>query len=38
MKELLDKQENLRIRQHLAVEVPKIKVQTREMWEYIWNL
>lgn len=37
MKELLAKQENQHIRQHLAVEVPKIKAQTRQMWEYVWS-
>jgi len=37
VKELLDKQENQRIRQHLMVEVPKIKAQTREMWELVWD-
>lgn len=38
VRELLDKQENQRIRRHLAVEVPKIKAQTREMWKYVWSL
>lgn len=38
VKELLDKQENQRIRQHLAVEVPKIMTQTREMWEQVWGI
>ena len=35
---LLDKKENLRIREHLMIEVSKIKTQTREMWKYIWSL
>lgn len=38
VRELLDMKENQRIRQHLAVEVSKIKAQTREMWKYVWNL
>ena len=38
VKELLDVQVNQRIRQHLAVEVPKIKDETRHMWEYVWDL
>lgn len=38
VKDLLDENENQRIRQHLAVEVPKIKAETRQMWEHIWSL
>lgn len=38
VKELLDENENQRIRLHLAVEVPKIKAETRQMWEYVWSL
>ncbi len=36
--ELLDEKENQRIRNHIAKQVPGIKTQTREMWEYIWNI
>ena len=38
VKDLLDENENKRIRQHLAVEVPRIKAETRQMWEHIWSL
>jgi len=38
VKDLLDENENQRIRQHLAVEVPRIKAETRQMWEHIWSL
>jgi len=38
VRELLGKHENERIRKHLAMQVPEIKAQTREMWDCIWNL
>lgn len=36
--ELLERTENERIRKHLALQVPKVKAQTREMWDCIWSL
>ncbi|MBQ9674324.1 MAG: polysaccharide pyruvyl transferase family protein [Bacteroidaceae bacterium] len=38
VRELLAEQENKRIRLHLNRMIPQIMVQTREMWNYIWNL
>lgn len=35
--ELLDEKENQHIRQHLSLQVPKVKVETRKMWEDIWR-
>lgn len=35
---LLDNQENKRIREHLSLQVTKIKEQTREMWNCVWSL
>ena len=37
IKELLDANENKRIRKHLESQVPKVKEQTREMWDVIWS-
>lgn len=36
--ELLDEQENQRLRNHLAQQIPLIKAQTKEMWECVWAL
>ena len=36
--ELLDEKENARIRAHLNQQLPKIKEQTRKMWDTIWSL
>lgn len=36
--ELLDEKENLRLREHLARQIPLIKAQTREMWKCVWDL
>ena len=38
VRELLNIRENMRIRGHLAIQVSKVKAQTREMWDCIWNL
>ena len=38
VRDLLENQENVRIREHLALQVPKIKAQTCKMWNYIWSL
>lgn len=35
---LLNPQENHRIREQLAISSRNIKEQTREMWDYVWNL
>ena len=34
---LLEKQENERLREHLKSQLPKIKAQTRTMWDMIWK-
>ena len=34
---LMSEKENKQMREHLAIQVPKIKSQTREMWNLIWN-
>lgn len=36
--DLLDVDENNRIRKHLEQQVPKIKEQTRKMWNDIWSI
>ena len=36
--ELLDEKENMRLREHLAQQIPLIKAQTKEMWECVWTL
>ena len=36
--ELLDEDKNHFFRQHLSKQVPKIKAQTRKMWDSIWSL
>jgi hypothetical protein len=38
VRELLNISENMRIRGHLEIQVSKVKAQTREMWDCIWNL
>ena len=38
VKEILGEKENMRIRKHLSSQVPRIKSQTREMWNLIWGL
>lgn len=38
VKEILDEKENMRIRNHLSDQVPRIKNQTHEMWNLIWSL
>ena len=38
VRSLLDKQENDFIRMHLSKQVPCLKQQTREMWNYVWNI
>ena len=38
VKKLLDEKENEKIREHLSVQLPKIKTQTKEMWNMVWYL
>lgn len=38
VRELLEDKNNMCIREHLALQVPKVKAQTHEMWNYIWSL
>ena len=38
VRELIEQQKNNSIRQHLALQVPKVKAQTQEMWDLVWNL
>jgi len=38
VKRLIEQQNNKRIRQHLALQVPKVKAQTQKMWDLVWNL
>ena len=38
VRQLLDNETNTQIREHLQIQVSKIKEQTREMWNEIWNL
>lgn len=35
---LLNEEENRRLRNHLAQQIPLIKAQTREMWNCVWSL
>ncbi len=37
VQDLMSEEENTQIREHLAIQVPIIKSQTREMWDLIWN-
>ncbi len=37
VQKLMSEEKNTQIREHLAIQVPKIKSQTREMWNSIWN-
>lgn len=36
--ELIGYMENNRIREYLALQIPKIKAQTHEMWKSVWSL
>ena len=38
VRELLDNEENIRIRMSLSTQVPKIKAETQEMWKLIWGI
>lgn len=38
VKKLLLEDENRKIRGHLAKQIPLVKSQTKEMWNYIWSL
>lgn len=38
LQEIINEQENNKIREHLSKRIPLIKEQTRDMWKYIWNL
>lgn len=38
VRELLNEEENRRLRNHLAQQIPLIKAQTREMWNCVWSL
>lgn len=38
MSKLMGNQENTRIREHLSLQIPKIKAQTHEMWKTVWSL
>ena len=33
-----DKDINQRLHEHLISQQPKIKAESRRMWEYVWNL
>ena len=37
VQKFMSEKENTQIREHLAIQIPKIKSQTREMWNSIWN-
>lgn len=34
----IEKNKNKDVRRHLSQQVPRIKAQTREMWDLVWNL
>lgn len=38
MKKLLDTDENQKIRRHLVSQLPKIKEETRRMWDFVWDV
>lgn len=38
VKELLDSKQNQSVREHLDRQVPLVKSQVRDMWQYIWSL
>lgn len=38
VRELLDTNENQRIRELINLSVPKVKEETREMWNYVWSI
>ena len=38
VRELIEQQKNKSIRQHLALQVPKVKARTQRMWDLVWDL
>lgn len=38
VKDYLSEERNQKISEHLGLQVPKIKAQTKQMWEYVWSV